>query len=162
MMIVAWYYAELFDGRELIPVSGQQLTVMDGDSFVLGNRKLRLDGIDAPEYKQKCNDASGIAWECGKTSRIALEQMLRQPNLNCTAEFHDQYARSIATCSNDRTPDIGAAQVTAGMAISDNFYGVRTYENEETEARRNQRGIWVGTFTTPSEWRKMPPHQKAL
>jgi endonuclease YncB( thermonuclease family) len=157
MMVAAWCYAASSDGRAPVPVTGQKLFIMDGDSFVLGDRKLRLDGIDAPEYKQICRDAAGAAWECGKAARASLEQMLREPGLACVAEVHDRYARSISKCSNSRLPDIAAAQVANGMAVSDAFYGMRTYGDDEDTARASKRGIWVGEFIPPSEWRAAHP-----
>ena len=33
--------------------------VVDGDSLFLGNKEVRLSGIDAPEYKQTCFAVSG-------------------------------------------------------------------------------------------------------
>ncbi len=157
MMVAGWFQDEWTDLGEPVAVAGQQLTVADGDSFAVGNLRLRLEGIDAPEYRQTCNDAEGRPWECGKTARASLEQMLREPGLACTAEARDRYARSIATCSTTRSPDIAAAQVLVGMAVSDEFYGMRSYGDEEDAARAARRGIWHGQFVLPSEWRDLHP-----
>ena len=104
-MLVIWLYWP--DPGERVAVPGQNLTVADGDSFAIGVRKLRLDGIDAPEYRQTCTDPDGRAWECGKASRASLEQFLREPGLACIAGAFDKYGRSIATCSNAHGADIG-------------------------------------------------------
>jgi endonuclease YncB( thermonuclease family) len=157
MIIVAWYFAESTNDQTSVPVAGQKLAIMDGDSFVLGDRKLRLDGIDAPEYNQMCEDAAGTTWECGKAARAALEQILREPGLACVAGVRDRYGRSIATCSNSRLPDIAAAQVANGMAVSDEFYDMRSYGDEEDAASAAKRGIWVGEFMQPSQWRASHP-----
>jgi endonuclease YncB( thermonuclease family) len=149
----AWFYGGWADGDEAVLVAGKKLAIADGDSFSIGNRKLRLDGIDAPEYGQSCKDFMGVAWQCGEASRTALEQLLRQPGLACTATATDKYARAIATCSTSATPDIGAAQVTQGMAVSDEFYGIRSYGDEEDGARSDKRGLWIGEFLRPVEWR---------
>jgi endonuclease YncB( thermonuclease family) len=153
MIAATWYFDQLANTREAVPVGGQTLTVADGDSFSVGTRKLRLDGIDAPEYAQTCKDVNGIAWECGKAARAALEQFLLEPGLACSADAQDKYARSIANCGNGRVPDIAAAQVASGMAVSHEYYGVRDYGNEEDAARAARRGIWVGEFMPPDEWR---------
>jgi endonuclease YncB( thermonuclease family) len=157
MVVAAWYFTGWTNGQIPVTVTGQKLIIMDGDSFVLGTRKLRLDGIDAPEYKQTCEYAASITWECGKVARAALEQMLREPGLACVAGAHDRYGRSIATCSNRRLPDIAAAQVANGMAVSHEFYGMRSYGEEEDAAMSAKSGIWVGKFIMPSEWRATHP-----
>jgi endonuclease YncB( thermonuclease family) len=153
MMVAAYYYNRQTDITEVVPITGLKLVVADGDSFSIGSRRLRLDGIDAPEYHQICQDERAIPWECGKAARASLEQRLLEPGLRCTATVHDQYARSIAHCANNRIADIGAAQVTAGMAISDDFYGIRSYGEEENSAQAEKRGIWRGEFMPPREWR---------
>lgn len=140
-----------------MPIAGQKLIVTDGDSFVIGVRRLRLDGIDAPEYRQTCKDPTGSFWECGKAARAALEALLREPELRCVAEAQDRYARSIATCGNKRRSDVAASQVAMGMAVSDEFYGIRSYGDEEDAARSAKIGIWSGEFTAPSEWRALYP-----
>lgn len=38
----------------------------DGDSFIIQGRKVRLWGIDAPEYYQNCFDTEGNEYPCGK------------------------------------------------------------------------------------------------
>lgn len=152
-MLVAWCFGDSFSPRERVLIEGEELVVADGDSFSIGTRKLRLDGIDAPEYRQSCNDADGTAWECGKASRAALEQLLREPGLVCEAGAHDRYARAIATCSNNRLPDIAATQVENGFAISSEFWEMRNYPDEEDAAKTAKRGIWAGAFTLPADWR---------
>jgi endonuclease YncB( thermonuclease family) len=145
---------EWTDPPRKISSVGQQIRVADGDSFSIGTQKLRLDGIDAPEYRQNCNDASGLPWECGKASRASLELMLRQPGLSCVADAIDKYGRQIAICSSAKVADIGAAQVFAGMAVSHEYFGVRDYGEQEDIAQNRKLGIWAGTFSPPAEWRE--------
>jgi endonuclease YncB( thermonuclease family) len=153
MVALAWVYGQWADSRAPVPVTGQKIQVMDGDSFAVGGRKLRLDGIDAPEYQQSCKDASGQDWPCGRTARAALEKLLTQPGLACEAEAHDKYARALATCRSTSTPDLAAVQVRDGMAISDEFHSMRSYGQEEDEAREAKRGIWQGDFIRPADFR---------
>jgi endonuclease YncB( thermonuclease family) len=153
MVTVAWGYALWTDARAPVPVAGQKLVVVDGDSFALGPRKLRLDGIDAPEYRQNCRDARGGEWACGRAARAALEQLLTGAGLACEAEAHDRYARALATCRSASTPDLAAAQVLAGMAVSDEFHGMRSYGDEEDAAKAARRGIWQGDFMRPADFR---------
>jgi endonuclease YncB( thermonuclease family) len=153
MVALAWYYSMLTDRRQPVPVVGQKIYAVDGDSFTIGTRKLRLDGIDAPEFNQSCKDADGQDWPCGRTARASLEKLLTSPGLACEAEAHDRYARALATCRSAATPDLAAAQVRDGMAVSDEFNGMRSYGNEEDSARSAKRGIWQGEFIRPADFR---------
>lgn len=153
-MVGAWYYGKLTDIRETVTLQGEALYIADGDSFSIGTRKLRLKGIDAPEYAQTCKDANGASWACGKASRAGLELLLRAPGLNCIAEAQDKYARALATCSNSGVADIGALQVKNGMAVSSEFNGLKSYGAEEQHARIGKKGLWSGQFTQPSDWRR--------
>lgn len=160
-MIAAYYYAILTDQRETITVTGtvtgtatgQKIVVADGDSFAIGPRKMRLTGIDAPEYRQNCIDKSGRAWPCGKSARLALEKILLEPEISCEVEISDKYARELAICKTAYTPDIAAAQVSNGMAVSHEFADMRDYGKEEDRARSAKLGIWRGTFERPENWR---------
>lgn len=153
MFIAAWFYSQLTDQREDVAFLGQKLYVVDGDSFTAGPRKFRLDGIDAPELKQNCSDATGAEWPCGRTARAALEKMLLLPGLSCVAEMQDRYGRSLATCRTALISDIAASQVRDGMAVTHEFNGMRDYGREEDAARNAKRGIWSGSFERPEDWR---------
>lgn len=162
LLVAAWFDGEWTDVRQPVPIAGQKLYVVDGDSFVVGTRKLRLDGIDAPELKQTCSDAQNVEWPCGRAARAALEKLLLEPGLQCEAESQDRYARSVATCASSTTPDIAATQVADGMAITHEFNGMRDYGSEEDDAQKQKRGIWRGTFEQPENWRAANPRNGAL
>lgn len=155
--IAASLLGEWADPPRIIKPRGQQVHVADGDSFAIGTQKLRLMGIDAPEYHQTCKNASGAVWDCGKLARASLERMLRLPGLSCAASAVDQYRRALVTCSASGTHDIGSAQVLAGMAVSNEYFGIRDYGDEEDIAHAAKRGIWIGKFVTPAEWRAAYP-----
>ena len=158
MIGLAWGYAHLTDGREIVTRAPQdEIRAADGDSFTVGKRKLRLKGIDAPEYRQTCSDASGNAWDCGKAAQGVLITLLAQPGLTCEAEAVDRFGRSLAACNTAITPDIAASLVEKGMATSNEFYGLRDYPEEEDAAQAAKRGIWQGNFTQPREWRDEHP-----
>jgi endonuclease YncB( thermonuclease family) len=153
MIAAAWLYAGKADTKETIISTGQTIRAADGDSFAIGSRKLRLYGIDAPELKQTCNDAAGQIWQCGAAAHGALITLLAQPGLTCQANAQDRFGRSLATCSAINTADIAAVQVRSGMAVSNEFNGIREYGAEEDEARAAKIGIWQGSFDDPKEWR---------
>ena len=60
--------------------------------FVVGTRKLRLEGIDAPELNQICKDVQNAEWPCGRAAWAALEKLLLEPGLSCVAEAQDRYS----------------------------------------------------------------------
>ena len=153
MISAAYYFAAPVKTSETIIAQSNDVRTADGDSFAIGARKFRLQGIDAPELKQTCLDESGQPWQCGAAAHGALITLLAQPGLICEAQVRDRYNRSLASCATTGTADIGAAQVFAGMAISNEFNGVRDYGNEADEAKTAKRGIWRGSFTDPKEWR---------
>jgi endonuclease YncB( thermonuclease family) len=128
------------------PVSGRA-RISDGDSFHLGQDRIRLLGIDAPELEQTCTDARGGDWPCGRQARDALASLTAGKPLTCQPDGHDRFGRILATCSASGR-DLGAHMVEAGLAISADDYG-----REQTNARNAGRGLWAGTFELPRAWR---------
>jgi len=154
----AYLYGQSTDTREtVVSKSTDKIITLDGDSFRMGKREFRLEGIDAPEYQQTCGDKDGKPWNCGKASRASLDALLRHPGLECLSRTQDGYGRTLATCQTAQNADIGGAQVAAGMALSDKFNGVRSYGDEEDSAKTSALGIWQGEFTEPKEWRAANP-----
>jgi len=162
MIIAAYLYAIWTDDRVTISAAPkEQIRAADGDSFQIGKRKLRLKGIDAPEYSQTCNAANGQIWDCGEAAHGLLISFLAQPGLSCEADAADKYGRSLAICKTNATPDLAAALVAAGMAVSNEFYGLRDYPDEEDDAQKARMGIWQGSFMNPREWRAANPRKRA-
>ena len=56
------------------PVFGE-VQVTDGDTIILQGQKIRLDGIDAPEKKQLCQQ-NKEPWFCGREATKALKILL--------------------------------------------------------------------------------------
>lgn len=157
MMIAAFLLSEWGAQRQTVFGAGQEIHISDGDSFAIGKHRLRLEDIDAPELNQNCTAANGQQWACGKAAKASLEKLLVSPGLVCTADAQDQFHRSVVTCAVNGIEDIGAEQVRAGMAVSHEYMGMRSYGDQEDEARTAKRGIWQGKFTAPSEWRAAHP-----
>jgi endonuclease YncB( thermonuclease family) len=111
-----------------------------------------LDGIDAPESDQTCTDAKGKTWSCGSAATNELRAHIRGNELTCHRRAVDKYQRVIAVCSLPDGSDINAWMVQQGWAIAYGF--AKTYESKEAEAEAAKRGIWAGTFVSPSQWRQ--------
>ncbi|WP_262028601.1 thermonuclease family protein [Microvirga sp. Mcv34] len=122
--------------------------VTDGDTIRIGETRIRLKGIDAPEIRQHCSRA-GRSYACGETSRRVLIDLVSGETVRCRATGRDRYQRVLARCTvNGR--DIGARMVEDGWAVS---YG-RDYDAEETRARKRSTGLWEGDFERPQDWRR--------
>lgn len=119
----------------------------DGDSLWVGNDRVRLTGLDAPELDQVCWRPDGSEWPCGRAARDAMARLLASGTIACQPEGEDRFGRVLARCSVNGE-DIGGAIVSAGLAIATDAYG-----REEAAARAAGRGIWDGRFTPPRTWR---------
>lgn len=120
--------------------------VNDGDTITLGVERIRLRGIDAPEYDQTCRKAGGD-YACGRRARDQLKALVAGKRVTCEGWERDRYGRLLAVCSADGR-DLNGALVEAGWAVS---YG--GYEAEEDAARRQGAGLWAGSFERPRDWR---------
>jgi endonuclease YncB( thermonuclease family) len=137
-----------------VDLGSGEYAVIDGDSLRKGQTEIRLVGIDAPEYRQSCSDRNGAAYDCGKEAATALRQLVNRGPVNCESHELDRYRRALSTC---RIKDLNINQelVRQGWAVAYTPHGVTfDYVADEAEARRMKRGLWRGTFETPSAYRK--------
>ena len=51
-------------------------SVIDGDTIEIHGTRIRLNGIDAPESGQLCQDARGTARRCGQQAALALSDRI--------------------------------------------------------------------------------------
>lgn len=137
------------------PVSGSA-RASDGDSFRMGDARVRLLGIDAPELAQNCDAANGGQWPCGRAGRDRMSQLLGSGTVSCVPEGRDQYERLLAVCTVG-VRDIGATMVAEGLAIAVDRYG-----REEAAAKVARKGIWQGGFETPRNWRNDHPRPQGI
>ena len=127
-------------------------SITDGDSIRIGNLRIRIHGIDAPERRQLCQSAQGEERHCGQASTHALAALVGQRTVRCLKRDVDRYGRLVAQCFAGST-DLGAEQVRQGWAVAYRRYS-RAYVAEEDQARRARRGIWAGEFQMPWDWRR--------
>ena len=52
--------------------------VIDADTIVIKEKKIRLFGIDAPELNQKCLDNRSKHYNCGKESKEFLTKIIKK------------------------------------------------------------------------------------
>ena len=125
--------------------------VADGDTIKIDTQRIRLEGIDAPETDQVCLDAKGQPWTCGIAARDSLSSHIAGRTVSCTARGEDRYGRMLATCSVGGD-NLNALMVREGLALDYAKYS-REYIREEDFAREQQKGMWVGAFIAPWDWR---------
>jgi endonuclease YncB( thermonuclease family) len=139
--------AARLDRTETRTLEGR-VTVNDGDSLTIGTERIRLRGIDAPEFDQTCM-LDGADYPCGRRSREALAASIGGRSVSCSGSQRDKYDRLLAVCSAADGKDLNRRQVEAGWAVA---YG--GYEAEQDAARQKRLGLWAGSFERPRDWRE--------
>jgi len=133
-----------------VPAFADEVIVKDGDSLEAGERRIRLDGIDAPEYPQVCLNDEGKEYPCGKEALQFLENLTKGQDVDCKCLPHkDRYHREICECFVGDV-SVNQAVVSAGWAVA---YRDKTYLAQEKEAKENKRGIWQGKYMRPAIYR---------
>ena len=136
--------------------------IIDGDTIKVGEKKIRLYGIDAPEKGQNCKKLyfSFLIfnfqkdYKCGERSTLALSKKLKNKKVKCILEDNkDKYKRNIGTCYI-KNQDINRWLVRNGYAVAYTRYS-RKYVLDEQYAMKNKLGIWRGTFMRPEKWRRI-------
>jgi len=125
--------------------------VVDGDTIWIGETKIRLHGIDAPEMKQTCIKGDE-KYSCGQAATVALKEMLTDRDVKCQGKDVDRYGRIVAVCFVGEV-DINASMVVLGWALAYRRYSM-DYVDEEATAKASRVGMWAGEFVEPWEWRR--------
>ena len=128
------------------PVEGVARLV-DGDSFFIGNREVRLKGIDAPEGRQTCQ-RNGQSWPCGEDARRELARLIGDRTVACRSVETDQHGRLLGSCTAGGT-ELNREMVRSGYAVA---FG--SFESEERQAKAARQGLWSGEFVRPKDWRR--------
>jgi endonuclease YncB( thermonuclease family) len=116
--------------------------VIDGDTLAIGDRHVRLEGIDAPESGQTCGRRIIGTWSCGSAAADALGKLVARKEVRCESRGTDKYDRMLGICFVDGR-DINAQMVREGYAWAFVKYS-KTYLQQESEARALHVGIWQG------------------
>jgi endonuclease YncB( thermonuclease family) len=156
--LAAWAYSEwtktpTANGRIDGEAIAGAVRVVDGDSLEIGEARIRLFGIDAPELRQLCRDARGADVTCGLDARDALTRLIGGRDVSCAPAEAPSYDRIVAICTVGGQ-DLSEAMLRDGRAIELRVHSKGRYTAAERAARDARRGIWAGTFERPSEWRQ--------
>ncbi len=138
--------------------------IVDGDTIHINEYKIRLEGIDAPERRQKCKKEkfkiSSIIgftfykdYNCGEVSRENLKKKVDRSKIKCISSFKDRYKRYLAVCFKEKI-NLNRWMVRNGHAVAYRRYS-KEYILDEDFAKENKLGLWQGKFLYPEKWRKL-------
>jgi len=142
---------EPLEGAGRRVVSGTA-SIEQGDLLLIGDTRIRLQGLRAPASGDLCKTASGKEFDCGKWALEGMKIVLGKRELQCAVtEVTSSLGDPIGWCEievgeNDRR-DLGHLAVSAGVMIaSDGYGGATLYRSAEDTARSERRGIWSGSI----------------
>jgi endonuclease YncB( thermonuclease family) len=134
--------------------------VTDGDTILIGEERIRLEGIDAPETDQRCLDQEHQPFLCGLRARDVLVDLIGGARVTCEGQDLDQYGRWLMVCSTGGR-EVNEEMVKSGWALAFVRYSSR-YAAQEQFARESARGLWAGAFIAPWDWRRPGPETEIL
>lgn len=128
--------------------------VIDADIIRIGNQRVILWGIDAPERRQTCR-LNGEIWGCYDVAFRQLQLLAGRGEVNCVYYGDpDPFGRRFGVCESGGQ-DLNAEMVKAGHALA---YSEETdaYLPQMGEAIASGLGLWqIGAiFEEPWEFRR--------
>jgi endonuclease YncB( thermonuclease family) len=129
-----------------------QASVIDGDTLEIHGTRIRVFGIDAPESDQLCRDEDSNLYRCGQKASNALSDFIARRAVECVEVDRDRYKRAVSVCIVSGT-DIADWLVRKGLAFDWPQYSKGDYAEAQAEAKREQRGMWRGSFKEPWVYR---------
>lgn len=127
---------------------------IDGDTLVMGDQRIRLAGIDAPERRQPCW-MHGEPWPCGLAAAAAMAHLIEGRTVVCLPRDTDRWGRIVADCAAG-AQDLATAMVAGGWALPWPRYLPEgsPLPAVADAARQARTGIWRGAFVRPWDWRR--------
>lgn len=137
---------------ETISFDHHAVTVIDGDSIQVSGRVIQLQGIDAPELGQACNN-DGHYWLCGLSAAYELRRLVgfQISPIECVRMPQDRDITQALCMANGG--DIGLVLISSGLAVTTADSPLH-YRVAERRAREAALGIWGGAFILPADWRQ--------
>lgn len=114
-----------------------EVRVVDGETLRLGDRVLRLYGLEAPARGQAC----GAVADCGGMAAAELARLVRDRSVECRIQGQDRMGRALGTCRAGGV-EINGSLVMAGWARADAALQPALVPLEQT-ARAAGRGMWA-------------------
>jgi endonuclease YncB( thermonuclease family) len=131
------------------PTEGEVTRVIDGDTitvFLEGvSERVRLLGVDAPEFGNKGAAAEPLAGEAGEFVRRLLQGRRVILRRDPESDDRDRYGRLLRYVESADGTDVGAELLRQGLARAMTEFPcsrLGLYIRIEKEARESKRGIW--------------------
>ena len=155
--ILILFFFQNIQASEIIGVP----KVIDGDTIHIKSYKIRLEGIDAPEIRQKCKKSYlqiiflnfQKDYYCGQISKKKLIQKIGNEPVKCILSGKDRYKRYLGKCLKGKI-NLNRWMVRNGYAIAYRKYS-KLYILDENYAKEEKLGMWKGSFIKPEKWRKL-------
>jgi endonuclease YncB( thermonuclease family) len=129
----------------------KDVRVIDGDTIVLNDEKIRFSGIDAPELKQTCGGPNKKIF-CGKLAKKHLIKKIGKKTPLCVNEGRDVYKRILAECFINGE-SLSSFMVRSGYAFAYRKYS-KKFINDENFAKESNFGLWKMIFELPWDFRR--------
>ena len=132
--------------------------VIDGDTIIINEERIRFGGIDAPESfyrgkKQVCHLNEKKIF-CGELSKEKLKEKIGSNPVSCEREKNkDRNGRTVAECFVNGE-SLSKFMVRTGYAFDFVRYSKKKYAQDEEYAKVNKLGLWTMKFEYPWKWRK--------
>ena len=131
-------------------LEGLVTKVLDGDTLIIQNQKIRLYGIDAPELAQKSFDSVAI----GKMSKSYLEELVLGKVIEVTYSKRGYYRRIIGEVWLSGQ-SVNLLMLEQGMAIFSRYTKRKSYYLASYLAKLKRRGIFATSgFLNPVNYRR--------
>ena len=145
--------------EEIKEISGNA-HIVDGDTIKINSKKIRLHGIDAPEFQQMCKKTYLTIiffsftkdYPCGKISTEKLKKKINNKVITCKILDTDRYKRLIGECYK-RNLNLNSWLVSNGYAVAYRKYS-KKYISNEINAKNEKLGVWQGKFEMPWDFRR--------
>ena len=157
IIILTLFFSKTIQASEIVGFP----KVVDGDTIHIKSYKIRLEGIDAPEMKQKCKKPYlqlsffnfQKSYNCGHLSKKELTKKIGNKKVKCILLGKDRYKRYLAKCFKGSI-NLNKWMVRNGYAVAHRKYS-KLYILDENSAKEEKLGLWKGTFIKPEKWRKL-------
>lgn len=106
-------------------VRGVVTHVRDGDTVKIGPIIIRLEGVSAPELKERM----------GKKAKLFMRDLVLNKKITCRLNGKKTYDRFVGTCLL-RGKDIGTTIIANGLALDCPRYSSGRYKSYETRSAK--------------------------
>ena len=137
-----------------------QIKIVDGDSLEIDGERIRIDGIDAPEFLQVCQNEKGQDYSCGQEAMRYLDKLINGREVRCECEPQkDKYGRKLCECFVGEI-SLNREMVRAGWAMP--YRDNDKYHEELIFAQKQKSGIWQGKNMRPAIYRILSRQEQKI